>query len=128
MAGAKFDPRLFFQQADNVALHVPAAELFGLLRRSLDLPAQWAALARRSSGAHEVVPASGSVSGTDLDDVLFVRVTPIEVAFEEVGLVTARLLIDLNRQDEAKRILKGIVSTSKSKDTKSLAKSLLESI
>lgn len=61
MAGSKFDPQLFFQRADNVALHVPASELFGLLKRSLDLRSQWAALVRRTTGDHTVVQAGGSV-------------------------------------------------------------------
>ncbi len=88
MAGSKFDPKLFFQQADNVALHVPAAELFGFLKRSLDLPSQWAAMLHRQTGDHTVIRAGGAVEGADIEDVLFVRVTPVEVALEETGIVT----------------------------------------
>ncbi len=88
MAGSKFDPQLFFQRPDNVALHVPASELFGILKRSLDLPSQWAAMVRRTTGDHVVVQAGGQVSGTDVEDVLFVRTTPVEVVLEEEGIVT----------------------------------------
>ncbi len=88
MTSGKFDPRLFFQEASNVALHVEASELFGLLSRSLDLPAQWAALVRRSTGDQVVVEAGGVVDGADVEDVLFFRVTPIEISFDEDGVVT----------------------------------------
>ena len=40
MIASKFDPRIFFEQAENVALRVAAGELFGWLNRTLDLPAQ----------------------------------------------------------------------------------------
>jgi hypothetical protein len=88
MAGGKFDPKLFLQKADSVALHVPASELFGLLKRSLDLPAQWAAMVRRTTGDHIVVRPGGSVDSADADDVLFVRTTPVEVTFSEEGIIT----------------------------------------
>lgn len=71
-----------------MALRVPAAELFGFLKRSLDLPSQWAAMLLRSTGDHVVVGAGGIVEGDDVEDVLFVRVTPIEVTCEESGIVT----------------------------------------
>ncbi len=88
MTSGTFDPRLFFQRAENVALHAPAAELFGFLSRSLDLPVQWAALIRRSTGDHAVVSAGGSVESADVEDVLFVRVTPIDIALDEEGFFT----------------------------------------
>ena len=88
MSAGKFDPHLFFQEASNVALHVEASELFGLLTRSLDLPAQWGALVRRSTGDQVVIAAGGVVGGADVEDVLFFRVTPIEINFEEEGIVT----------------------------------------
>ncbi len=88
MTGSKFDPKIFFQGADNVALHVPAAELFGFLSRSLDMPSSWAALLHRNTGDHVVVSAGGVVEGDDLEDVLFVRVTPVEVACEETGILS----------------------------------------
>lgn len=88
MLVGKFDPHLFFQRPDSVALYVPAAELFGLLKRSLDLPAQWAALIRRATGDHMVVRPGGTAEAADAADVMFVRVTPIELTLEEDGLTT----------------------------------------
>jgi len=88
MAAAKFDPQTFFQRADNIALHVPAAELFGLLKRTFDLPAQWAALVTRTTGDHVLVPASGKVDGADAEDVLFARVSPLNIVLEEEGIAT----------------------------------------
>ena len=104
MVAAKFDPQLFFQRADNVALLVSASEIFSLLNRSLDLPAQWAALVRRETGDQAVISAGGVVKDDDLEDILFVRVTPVEVALREEAItshdrfrcsVQARLRISL---------------------------------
>ena len=36
MIVGKFDPQSFFHRTENVALHVPASELFGLLKRTID--------------------------------------------------------------------------------------------
>lgn len=88
MGSGKFDPHLFFQSADNVALHVAGEELFGFLSRSLDLPAAWAAMVRRSTGDHAVVRAGEVIDGTDADDVLFVRTTPLDVTIEEDQLAS----------------------------------------
>jgi len=88
MAASKFDPRTFFQRVDNIALHVSAAELFGLLTRTLDLPAQWAALVTRTTGDHVLVPASGKVDGANAEDVLFARVSPFDIVHEEEGITT----------------------------------------
>ncbi|MGD2108558.1 MAG: hypothetical protein PVI86_04110 [Phycisphaerae bacterium] len=88
MGSGKFDPQTFFGRVDNVALHLPASELFGLLRRTLDLPAQWAALVTRTTGDHVVVPASGKVDAAGAEDVLFARVTPVDVVLEADGVAT----------------------------------------
>lgn len=88
MIAGKFDPQPFFHRVENVALHVPAAEIFGFLKRTLDLPSQWAAMVRRSTGEHVVVPAGGEVDGAEAEDILFVRVTPVDVAIDEEGLLT----------------------------------------
>jgi hypothetical protein len=88
MISGKFDPQSFFQRTDNVALHVPASELFGLLKRSLDLPIQWAALISRTTGDHEVVRPGGSVDAADAQAVMFVRVTPVDVSFVAENLAS----------------------------------------
>lgn len=79
MLTAKFDPQSFFQQADNIALHVPAAEIFSLLKRSIDLPSQWGALVQNSNGTRAIVAAGGVVESGDVDSVLFVRLVPVEI-------------------------------------------------
>ncbi len=86
MITAKFDPAAFFQRTEHIALHVPAAEVFGLLKRTMALPAAWGALVKRLSGHHEVIPAGGDLDGSGADDVLFVRVTPSELSFSQDGL------------------------------------------
>ena len=86
--GSKFDPQRFFRRPDAVAAVASASELFGLLKRSLDLPAQWAALVTRETGDHVMVQAGGTVDGHDADEVLFVRASVFEVHVEEEGLIT----------------------------------------
>ncbi|MBI4717637.1 MAG: hypothetical protein HY763_07525 [Planctomycetes bacterium] len=84
----RFDPQPFFTQTQHVALCVAASEVFGMLARSLALPAAWAALVTRTGGDQRFVPAGGRVDGTDAAGVLFVRTTPFEVTLTEEGLVT----------------------------------------
>ena len=84
----KFDPQVFFSRSDNVALSVAASEVFGLLKRSLDLPAAWAALVTRATGDHSLVRAGGKVESADADDLFFVRVSPLEVTIEEDHIPT----------------------------------------
>ena len=86
--GSKFDPQEFFNRPDAIAALAPASELFGLLKRSLDLPAQWAALVTRKTGDHVMVQAGAIVDGRDADEVLLVRTSTFEVRIEEEGLTT----------------------------------------
>ncbi len=88
MISAKFDPQQFFHRTENIALQVPASELFSLFKRSLDLPVQWGALIARSTGDREVVPAGGSVTADDAQGVMFIRVTPVEVSVAEEDLIS----------------------------------------
>lgn len=88
MIAAKFDPQQFFRRVDAVALLVPAAEVFGLLRRTIDLPSEWAALVLQEAGASTVVPAGGVVRGDGAEFVMFVRTTPVEIQFQRQGLAS----------------------------------------
>lgn len=88
MMAGKFDPQVFFSRSDNVALSVAASEIFGLLKRSLDLPAAWAALVTRETGDYSLVRAGGEVESADADDLFFVRVSPIEITAEEENIPT----------------------------------------
>ena len=51
MASGYTDIQGFFAKADNVALLVGADDVFGLLKRSVNLPGAWAALVTRESGS-----------------------------------------------------------------------------
>jgi len=84
----RFDPQKFFGRFENVALHVPASEIFGLLVRSVDLPANWAAFVTRKTGDNAVVSEGEIVESGDVDDVMFVRVSPIEVGSQESNIIT----------------------------------------
>jgi len=86
MLTAKFDPQSFFQRTDNIALHVPAAEVFSLLKRSIDLPPQWGALVGRTTGDRVIVGAGGIVEAENAEDVLFVRLAPSEINLKLAGL------------------------------------------
>ncbi len=88
MISGKFDPQEFFNKANHVALCVAADEIFGFLKRSVDLPSSWAAMVARKAGGHFVVSSGGEVDGEDAESILFVRTTPIEVAIQEEGLTT----------------------------------------
>lgn len=88
MITSKFDPQPFFGHTEHVALHVAAEEIFAFLNRSLRLPSVWAALVKRTTGDHTVVPAGGIVEGTEAVDVLFVRTTPVELCLKEEDLIT----------------------------------------
>lgn len=72
----------WFRDARAVATLVPAERLFGMLRRTLDLPATFAALARRTDGRAVLVVPGGKVTGDDVRDVLFVRSSPWEAVWE----------------------------------------------
>ena len=137
MAG-KFDPKLFFQDVKNVALHVPARELFGLLKRSLDLPPQWAAMIHKVSGDHVIVPASGQVDATDAEDILFVRATPVTLSLDEEGIVTkdrfecranVRLSVSvMTERGELQSFLKSVVGSHRVAQAHGLASHLSPSV
>jgi hypothetical protein len=86
--GSKFNLEEFFRQPDAVAAIMPASKLFGLLTRSLNLPAQWAALVTRETGDHVMIQAGAVVDGRDADEVLFVRTSAFDAAVHEDGLIT----------------------------------------
>ena len=88
MMAGRFDPEHTFNQPDLVALAVPASEVFGLFRRSVRLPSSWAALVTRTEGDRIVAAAGATVQQQDAEDILFVRTTPIDLAWEEETVVT----------------------------------------
>jgi hypothetical protein len=80
MTAGRFDPQPFFAHPQAVAARVAAGELFGLLRRSIELPAQWIALVHRTAGDRAVVSGGGVLSSDGVEEVVFVRATPVELS------------------------------------------------
>lgn len=89
MANPKFDFRQFASSADTVAAAVPADQVFGLLTRSIELPATWAALAAGEHGHDAVIEAGGRVGADGVRDVLFFRATPLTLRFQEQELTSS---------------------------------------
>ena len=63
-------------------MHVPADEVFSLLTRSINLPAQWGALVYRGSGNQVMVPAGGVVEAEDAEQILFIRIAPLQLSVQ----------------------------------------------
>jgi len=69
---------------------VPAGDLFGMITRTFDLPASWAALVTTEAGTQRVVPAGGVIEAiADLEDVLLFRTTPMQLEFSIVDVAAA---------------------------------------
>lgn len=88
MTGQKFDPTSFLNRSDAVAALVAGEELFSLLKRSIELPPQWAALVRDTTGDHRLIRPGGTVEGRDVREVLFARTTPVEVEIVRDGVIS----------------------------------------
>ena len=88
MLAGKFDPDAFFRRPDAVAVLAHESEIFGLLRRSLDLPTQWAALVTRTTSDHVVVRPGKTVENDGVTEVLFARITPIDIYLTEDGIIS----------------------------------------
>lgn len=88
MINSRFEPRTFFRNPELLAVHIAASELFGLLRRSLDLPISWTALVFRRSGDRQVY-RSGTIDGTDVEDVFFTRTGAVELQWIENEVTSA---------------------------------------
>lgn len=84
----QFDLQQFMRRADGVAAVLPSGELFGLLRRSFNLPAQWAALVTRETGDDLLVAPGAKIDGDDVDQVMITRVSPVEVRVDDETLVS----------------------------------------
>jgi hypothetical protein len=89
MTSHKFDPTMFFRRSDAVAALAAGAELFSLLKRSIELPPQWAALIRDATGDHRLIRPGGTVDGREAREVLFARTTPVEVEIAHEGVLSS---------------------------------------
>lgn len=88
MTATRFDFQQFFQRPNAVAVQIPGGEMFGLLKRSFDLPAQWAALVTRETGDQIVVSPGGGVERDSVRDVLCVRTSPFDLTLSEDGVMS----------------------------------------
>lgn len=77
-----------FRDASAVATLVPASEVFTFLTRSVDLPADWAALVAGEQGGQRVYPSGAVIEKSDADEILFVRTTPVDLTWSEDGVVS----------------------------------------
>ena len=84
----RFNPETFFRQPDTVAAVVAAAELFSLLKRSMDIPAAWTALVRRTTGDHVLLKPGGKLDAAGAEEVLFARITPVQLELAEAEVTT----------------------------------------
>jgi len=85
----RFDPKRFFRQSDTVAAAFPADELFGFLNRTLDLPADWAALVTQTHGEFKLHAAGSTLSADDATEVVVARCTAVEITLTDPGAVSA---------------------------------------
>jgi len=89
MSNQKLNPEQIFASPDAVAALVAASEIFGFVRRKLDLPPQWAAMVRCEGGAVRAVETGGVVDGSGAENVLLVRTTPVDVEIRQDGIGTS---------------------------------------
>ncbi len=85
----KFDWKQFLSQPDTVAATVPPATLFGVLTRNVNLPRGWASMVVKSGGEQRIIPAGGSISATDVEEVMLFRSEPFSVSIEANSLATS---------------------------------------
>jgi len=89
MATGKFDLQGYFASPESVAAVVPADALFGFLTRRIKLPPAVAALITREAGDQIVRPAGAELTDEGAVEILFVRTTPVDLAWTEERVVSA---------------------------------------
>ncbi len=83
-----FDISLLKTDSDVVAVLVQHDELFGLLRRKIQVPSGWVGLAIGEQGDRSAVPVGDEIASTGTAEVVFARTRPLRLAFEP-GSVTS---------------------------------------
>ena len=89
MATGKFDLERFFASPEAVAAVAPPDDLFGFLTRRITLPPGVAALVTREAGDQVVWAPGSEMTGEGATELLFVRTTPVELAWTEERVVSA---------------------------------------
>lgn len=88
MSDETFDISILGSDAELVAVVVPHESLFGLLRRSLSVPAGWMALVTGGDGRASTVSPGREIEASGTADVTFVRSGALPLAFE-IGQVSS---------------------------------------
>lgn len=89
MATGKLDLQRFFASPEAVAAVAPPDDLFGFLTRKITLPPGVAALVTREAGDQVVCAPGSQMTGEGATEFLFVRTTPVELAWTEERVVSA---------------------------------------
>jgi hypothetical protein len=108
MSEVSFDVTELTRERDLVSVVVPRERLFGLLRRTVRVPAGWSALVIGPENEQGVVPPGGELSAAEIAEAVFVRIGPLTLSFREDGvpsadeyLCQASLQLDLELSDQA---------------------------
>jgi len=88
MATESDDLNQFLQRPASVAARIAGSELFAGRVRTFDLPASWAALITRTDGPSEVAAAGSIIDGASVEELLIVRITPVDVSLHERDIPT----------------------------------------
>jgi len=83
MLEGKSDPLAFRTDPDCVAVALPAERIFGLLRRSFDVPPGWLALTTRQGGEATMHPQGTAIAAAGVIDLMLARVHPVELEITE---------------------------------------------
>ncbi len=76
------DIQKWLSNPDSVAVSIPAEAIFGVFKRSFDLPAGFAAKSITHGGVHRIHRPGQVIDGSDLSELLIFRSQPIDLTFE----------------------------------------------
>ncbi len=77
-----FNLDAWFRDFRSIAVLTPPGALFGVLKRSFELPGAFAARTVRRDGAQQMYAPGADVSGDDVTEVMFARTTPFDIALD----------------------------------------------
>src|SRR5437762_9274150 len=82
------DVQTFFRDPGNLALRLPADELFGVLSRRIELPPSFTALVVRDDQT-TALPSRGVIEARGVIEVVLIRSSPIPLTFQPPDLESA---------------------------------------
>jgi hypothetical protein len=80
------DIQKWLSNPNSVAASIPAEAIFGVFKRTFDLPAGFSAKSINREGAHRIHRPGQVIEGGDLCELLIFRRQPIDLAFEMAKL------------------------------------------